>query len=174
MNNKPSIIKTERMELHSISVNDADNLIDILTDKEIALTYMVPQFKSKDEAYKLFERIMQLSLSEIFVYGIYLNNELIGLINEVDKDGSQIELGYVVSAKHQGNGYATEALKHSINALFDMGYTTVIAGAFEYNIASMRVMEKCGMKKCDYTEIVEYNGKSITCIIYDIKRNPND
>lgn len=173
MNNKPLIIKTERMELHSISANDADNLIDILTDKEISLTYMVPQINSKDEEYKLFERIMQLSLSERFVYGIYLNNELIGLINDVDNDGSQIELGYVISTERKGNGYATEALKHSVEALFDMGYSSVKTSAFEANYASMRVMEKCGMKRCNFSESVEYNGIIHNCIVY-IKNNPNN
>ena len=173
MNKKPLIINTERLQLHAISSCEADNLIDILSDSEIALTYMLPKFQSRDEAYKLFERIMMFSITEKFVYGVYLNNHLIGLINEVDKDESQIELGYIISTKHKGNGYATEVLKHSIDALFDMGYSSVKTSAFEGNYASMRVMEKCGMKKCDFTESVEYNGIIHNCNVY-IKNNPND
>lgn len=174
MKSKEYIIKTERLELHPLSSNDADALIDILTDSEVALTYMVPNFKSREDAYVRFERIKTLSCGEKFVYGIYLKKKLIGLINEVYTDDAAIELGYVISPQHKGNGYATETLKKAIEALFKMGYETVIAGAFENNIASMRVMEKSGMTKCDYTENVEYNGKTIKCIMYNIKKNPNE
>ena len=161
---KTLLLKTDRLELHAISVNDADALIDILTDSEVAQTYMLPKFESREDAYKCFDRIMALSCGEKFVYGIYLEGKLIGLINEVYVYGDAIELGYAISPKHKGNGYA----------LFEMGYATVIAGAFKNNVASMRVMEKSGMTKCDYTENVEYNGKTIKCIMYNIKKNPNE
>ena len=174
MKSKTLLLTTDRLELHAISVNDADALIDILTDSEVAQTYMLPKFESREDAYKCFDIIMALSLGEKFVYGIYLEDKLIGLINEVYVDGNDIELGYAISPKHKGNGYATEALKKAIEALFEMGYATVIAGAFENNVASMRVMEKSGMTKCDYTENVEYNGKTIKCIMYNIKKNPNE
>lgn len=174
MKSKTHLLKTERLELHAISINDADALIDILTDSEVAETYMLPKFESREDAYKCFYRIMSISHSEKFVYGIYLECKLIGLINEVYVDGGAIELGYAISPKYKGNSYATETLKKAIDALFEMGYVTVIAGAFENNAASMRVMEKSGMTKCDYTENVEYNGKTIKCIMYNIKKNPNE
>ena len=171
MNIRSSTIKTERLTLHGLNVSDAENMIDILTNEEVALTYMLPKFTCREEAYKLFERIMNLSNSEDkFVYGIYLNERIIGFTNEVEKNDEFIELGYVIDPEFKGNGYATEALKASINELFSMGYPSVKTGAFEKNVASMRVMEKSGMTRCDFTETVEYNGKQINCIIYMIKK----
>ena len=173
MKTKRLLIETDRIKLHVLSLEDANDMIEILTSAEVALTYMLPKLVNREEAYKHFERIMSISQGNKFVYGIYLQNKLIGLINEVEIKDKSIELGYVINPKYKGNGYATEALKAAIESLFDIGYDTVIAGAFENNIASMRVMEKSGMTKCDYTELVEYNGETINCIMYNIK-NPNE
>ena len=174
MNIKRTLIETDRLKLHALSLEDANDMIDILTSPEVALTYMVPKFANREDAYKHFERIMSISKGNKFVYGIYLKNKLIGLINEVEIKDKSIELGYVINPLYKGNGYATETLSAAIESLFEMGYVTVIAGAFENNVASMRVMEKSGMSKCDYSEDVEYNGKTIKCIMYNIKKNPNE
>ena len=104
--------------------------------------------------------------------GIYSKNKLIGLINEVENDGKLIELGYVISPCEHNKGYATETLSACIVTLFLMGYSTVRAGAFENNIASMRVMEKSGMNRIDYTEKIKYNNTTHNCIFYEIN-NPN-
>jgi RimJ/RimL family protein N-acetyltransferase len=53
-----------------------------------------------------------------------------------------------------------------ISVIFSLGYSSVRTGAFENNIASIRVMEKSGMKKCDHTEFIEYNGTIHNCIFY--------
>ena len=175
MNTRPLTIKTDRLELRAMELSDSDNMIAILTNSEVALTYMVPKFESHEQAFKMFESILHLSRSvDRFVYGIYLDKVLIGLINEVDVGDDYVELGYVIHPSYKDNGYATEAVMSAINILFDMGIQSVKAGAFENNIASMRVMEKCGMQKCDYTEEIEYNGQIHTCIIYMIKKHPND
>lgn len=39
---------------------------------------------------------------------------------------------------------STEVLQKVIEIILEFGYTSVKAGAFEENRASMRVMEKCG------------------------------
>ena len=173
MNKKPLIIKANRVELHSIAERNSEEMIGIITDKEVALTYMLPKFNSRDEAYTLFKRFMQLStLEDRFVYGIFLDATLIGFINDVCIKDNSVELGCVISPQYKGNGYATEVVSASIVALFEMGFNTVIAGAFESNIASIRVMEKSGMTKCDYTETVDYNGETFKCIMYNIKKQP--
>lgn len=47
-----------------------------------------------------------------------------------------------------------------------MGYTEVVAGAFSENIASRRVMEKCGMTLTEQEEDIEYRGKTHHCVYY--------
>ena len=113
----------------------------------------------------------QLSiLEDRFVYGIFLDNKLIGLINEVERKNLQVEVGYVIHPTYKNKGYATEALTASIEELFKIGYTCIKAGAFEENEASMRVMSKSGMAKTDEREQIEYRGKLHNCIYYEIHK----
>ena len=88
--------------------------------------------------------------------------------SEVEKTEESIELGYVVSPKYKGNGYCTMALEQSINYLFSRGFKEIICGAFEHNLASIRVMQKAGMTKISKVDQIEYRGKVHTCIYYSI------
>ena len=122
MKAKPNVIKTNRLILKDISLIDQEAFIDIICNEEVSLTYMVPTFKDKQEIINLFNRFIKLSNDENrFVYGIYLNNKLIGLINDVEINNDEIELGYVISPIYKNNGYATEALSNCINTYFYYG-----------------------------------------------------
>ena len=165
------LLTTEHLSLHGIGDCDLDNLLSIFMNEEVGKTYMVPDLSKREDGIDLFNRIKTLSNSEEkFVYGIYLDNDLIGLINEVYKDKDTIELGYVINPLYKNNGYATESLKASINELFKIGFKKVIAGAFENNIASMRVMEKAGMTRTEIIEVVEYRGNTYNCKMYSIEK----
>ena len=54
----------------------------------------------------------------------------------------------------------------AVGEIFASGFTIVKASAFEGNIASMRVMEKCGMVRTGEEESVEYRGVTRRCICY--------
>ena len=166
---KPKEIVTERLCLRSIKDEDFEGLYRLLTNEIVAKTYILPEFKSKEEGIRLFLRLKELSqVNSRFVYGIALNGEIIGLINDVDICGDQIELGFAFHPDHHNKGYATESLKAAINTLFDMGYTTVKTGAFETNLPSQRVMEKAGMTKLSETESIDYRGITHKCVMFEI------
>lgn len=157
------------IRLDIINDIDKEKLIEIFKDNEVKQTYMLPDFDNEEGYVKLFENFKKLSENPIrFLKGIYLNNEIIGFINEVEKTEESIELGYVIFPKYKGNGYCTNALEQSINYLFSKGYKEVICGAFENNIASIRVMQKAGMQKISKTDQIEYRGKVHNCIYYSI------
>lgn len=172
MKNKPTTIICPHIVLKSISDEDKQAAALLLENKLIAKTYMMPDFKDSEAVIKLFNSFMRLSHDATrFVYGIYFENTLIGFLNETCKTDDDIELGYVIAPDHWSKGFATEALGASINALFDMGYSSVTCGFFEENIPSKRVMEKCGMEKIDKEEYIEYRGASHRCIYYRIKKD---
>lgn len=55
------------------------------------------------------------------------------------------EVGYTLDPAHRGHGYATEALTKVIEYLFDdRGVTRIHAALHPENVASMRVLERCG------------------------------
>ena len=164
---KPKEIVTERLCLRSIVDEDCEALCRLLTNEIVAKTYVLPEFKSKEDGIRLFLRLKELSqVNSRFVYGIALNGEIIGLINDVDISDNEIELGFAFHPDHHNKGYATETLKAAIKTLFDMGYTTVKTGAFEINLPSQRVMEKAGMTKLSETESVEYKGVTHNCVMF--------
>ena len=168
---KPKEIVTERLCLRSIKDEDFEGLYRLLTNEIVAKTYILPELKSKEEGIRLFLRLKELSqVNSRFVYGIALNGEIIGLINDVDICGDQIELGFAFHPDHHNKGYATESLKAAIKSLFDMGYVTVKTGAFETNLPSQRVMEKAGMTKLSETESVEYKGVTHNCVMFETSK----
>ena len=78
-----------------------------------------------------------------------------------------IELGYAINPKFQNKGYCTLALNKAINILLEKGYKKIVCGAFATNSASIRVMEKVGMKKVDKTEVINYHGEDHVCVFYE-------
>jgi RimJ/RimL family protein N-acetyltransferase len=62
-------------------------------------------------------------------------------------DDGVVEIAYGVKEGSQGQGYATEATRASVSwALEQPGVRTVTATTFGWHIASLRVIEKLGMK----------------------------
>ena len=160
-----------KITLKPISAGDAEPMLDILTSKDISRTYMLPDFESREAALPLFRRLMDLSRQESrFVRGIYLEDTLIGFLNDVEIVNGTIELGYVIHPDHWGKGCMTEGLKLAIKELLRLGYQEVICGAFSHNAASIRVMEKVGMTKTEKTEDIEYRGQIHPCVYYAIDR----
>ena len=171
MEKKKEILKTERLLLRPFEECDRQQMVDILRNEEIKKTYMIPDFADKKEAEALFEKIMHISRSEDhFEYGIYFKDELIGFVNDCEIKGWMIEIGYVIIPKYQGKGFATEAVQCCIGELFRIGFSQIRAGFFQENVASCRVMQKCGMQKIDFEEDIEYKGILHHCLYYEIHK----
>lgn len=163
-------IKTERLELKAIDCGSLEALTELLLDPEVGKTYMVPEFEDREAARKLARRIAELShRAERYVAGIYWEDSLVGIVNETEVEKDRIELGYALLSRCWGRGITTESMKGMIGYCFKQGFSEVTAGAFEDNIASIRVMEKCGMEKLDRTDSIDYRGTSHRCIYYSIR-----
>lgn len=161
--------RTERLEIKPISLKDKEAVLDLLTNETVSKTYMLPEYKAREDAEPLFLRLVQLSQDvSRYVAGVYLDGAFIGMMNETEIKGSRIEMGYAYLPAYYNRGYATEAFRGAVSYLHTHGFTTVLAGAFSENAASLRVMEKCGMVKQDYTDEIEYRGKTHTCVYYAI------
>ena len=163
-------LETARLILKPMEEKDDPALAEILLNREVSRTYMVPEFENKDHCMRLVRRIRELSRAEDrFVAGVYLDGQLIGLFNDVELADSAVEMGYVIAPAHWNRGYATEALQGVIRYLHGAGFREVITGAFEENPASLRVMVKAGMEKLDRTDAVEYRGRVHNCVYYVAK-----
>ncbi len=158
-------IQTERLELHPLSDSDRDAVVEILQNDTVKKTYMVPDITSKEIGDRLFQRLKECSLSEgHYGAGVYFQGELAGYLHDVEISGSTVEMGYAFHPRWQGQGFATEALAAMTEALFAQGVEEVVAGAFDTNLASLRVMEKCGMVRLDREEEIAYRGHTYRCV----------
>lgn len=66
------------------------------------------------------------------------------------RDHSDVaEIGYFFEPSSWGHGYASEASKLIIGYAFHLGAATVIAECDQANLASERLMQRCGMARLD-------------------------
>jgi [ribosomal protein S5]-alanine N-acetyltransferase len=95
--------------------------------------------------------------------------ELIGYCGiELYEDGPDAELGFCLARSAWGRGYATEAsrawLQHAFAAL---GFERVVALVLPANAASIRVLEKLGMKRSGSTRCA-----SVEWLLYEARSAP--
>jgi RimJ/RimL family protein N-acetyltransferase len=68
-------------------------------------------------------------------------------LHNIDENENSAEIGYWIAKDCWGNNYATEAVSALLNYCFKNLKLSVVYGmCHNKNKASVRVMEKCGMK----------------------------
>lgn len=156
---------TERLYIRPFLQDDREGMINLLTDETVKQTYMLPDFASRADAGKLFDRLYGLSrMDGRFASAICMGGNCIGMVNDTEISGDTIELGYAILPIYHNRGYCTEMLRGAIHYLHCHGFSKVLTAAFESNKASLRVMEKCGMRRLEKTEEVCYRGATYRCI----------
>jgi RimJ/RimL family protein N-acetyltransferase len=105
--------------------------------------------KSIEETYAIRDLMAKLwQDGEAFSYAITLTGDdtLIGMI-AIHPDGFKASIGYVLARPHWGKGYMTEAVRVVVDWLIRQpDIYRVFATCDVDNPASVRVMEKAGMK----------------------------
>lgn len=85
------------------------------------------------------------------VFGIYDNDTFVGccsLIPQNDVYRINAEIGYWIGEPYWGRGYATDAVRQCLKFAFEeLNLLRVYANICEYNIGSMKVLEKVGFEK---------------------------
>ena len=109
-------------------------------------------FETIDEAKETIEFLIGQYASDEgpFVHPILLKNgENIGYVQLV-KIEKGWEIGYHVAKQYTGNGYATEAVQAFIPVIAAEKHLSEVYGiCLSDNIASIRVLEKCGFEAID-------------------------
>lgn len=145
-------LKTERLFLRQISLNDVDNVYkEILGNKE-RLHYLDWDYAADINNVKVFiESIISNYSKEYYFFWIIeekVSKKFIGCIFVCNSDIRKrlAEIEYVSSSNAQGHGYMTEALRKVIDFLIrEVGYYRIEGVCNIENKASARVMEKAGM-----------------------------
>lgn len=145
------IINTERLILRPFKYNDIqDCLKNWIADEKIQAMYAEPVYKTESEVKTLFDKyISSYTNNDYYRWAIICkkNNECIGQIAYflIENKNHFAEIEYCIGQAFQRKGLATEATKAVINFGFDkINLHKVQISVKEINLASQRVIEKCG------------------------------
>jgi ribosomal-protein-alanine N-acetyltransferase len=152
-------IKTQRLILRSWNVDDTDRLWEILQEPGI-LEYFPPMKPSREGVGRYINR--HLGYWNDFHYGHWAvtlkdNNQVIGWCGlEFLPETNETEVAYLLCHSAWGRGIASEAAKEAVAYGMNTVKLDGIVGLTDpRNIASQRVLEKCGLV---FVEEKEYFG----------------
>jgi len=162
------IIETERLLLRTFTMEDAPLIYELNLDPDIT-RYTGDPVRDLEHARQVLEQVI-LPQYALYNHGRWAVLVKPGLPGEISRDGilkpgresvgefigwcglkarperNEIDLGYRLVKKAWGKGYATEAAWACLQYGFEkLNLQRIVGRAMPQNIASLRVLEKCGM-----------------------------
>jgi ribosomal-protein-alanine N-acetyltransferase len=158
---------------HSPTENDIDALVENLNDMEIYNgTLRVPFPYTKENARSYVEGCheQKKEFGKPMKWQVRTNTGLLAgsitLHNYHGKGSHKDEIGYWIGKAHRNKGLMTDTIKTFSNLAFQYyGIIRLEATIFDYNIASQKVVEKCGfnyegtLKKAYFKDSKYIDGK---------------
>lgn len=157
-------LETERLVLRQFIEDDADNLFELNSDPEVTRftsdagqptdytvikTQILPKYLAYYEQYDGygFWAVIEKSSREFIGWFLFRPTIHAFYFSPALANPSDIELGYRLRKASWGKGYATEGSKRLISKGFsELGTQRVVSHALAANVASIRVLEKAGLK----------------------------
>lgn len=154
------VIETERLLLRKFNAKDSPLIYDLNLDPEV-IRYTHDPIKDIEQARQVLEQVIlpQYKLYHHGRWAVHLKPELefigwCGLKYIPQRD--EVDLGYRLKKDFWGKGYATEAAQACIKYGFEkLNIYRIIGRADPENLASVRVLKKCGMNFLAEEEIEE-------------------
>ena len=161
-------IKTPRLTITTFSPDMAQTVYENSQDDDTRRFVPDEVYNSVEEAREAIEFLMSRyeSTDGPFVYPVITNNEgkNIGYVQLCKLDEGTWEIGYHIAKNFTGKGYATEAVKAFLSAMAKkLNIKEVYGICLAENLASVRVLEKCGFTKI-YQGRGNYQGREAQII----------
>jgi ribosomal-protein-alanine N-acetyltransferase len=161
-------LTTERLVLRPPTLDDLPVWHAIYLDAE-EVWYGAPRSSLDENREKLTRQIAHFEQHGFGMCAVDLaaSGETIGAAGLQHLEGGpEVEVGYRFLKERWGRGYATESARASIDFGFDeVGLERIVAVALETNIASRRVLEKCGLREVGLTHVY-----GLEHVKYEIRR----
>lgn len=139
-------LETERLILRKFESKDVNDCFKFLSDKQTCLDdggYL--SFTEKNEEYNQLINKLFNDNGRLMIYSKEYH-KVIGTINLMDVSDRAVEckeVGYVISPNYRRKGYAYEAVSNLVKLLLDdLKLDMIIAGCFEDNVSSKKMLEK--------------------------------
>ncbi|MGB8859819.1 MAG: GNAT family N-acetyltransferase [Ilumatobacteraceae bacterium] len=147
-----AVLHTPRLTIRVARVADAPVFAAYRSDPEIAkyqdwdMPYQADRALTRLAALEAFDDVAE---GEWISFAIEHAGEVIGdVVANIHEGGGIAEIGFTIATAHHGRGYAGEAASAMVDHLIERhGVHRIVAGLDPGNVASMRVLEKLGMRK---------------------------
>lgn len=144
-------IQTDRLVLRPVALDDAPAFYELANNYDIAkMTGSFPYpFPLLSVEFKIMYLMSQRRRGRGYPYAITQDGSpLMGIMDIFRKDDTApFEIGYWIGRPYWGNGYVTEAARGIIQEARDtLGISTLMAGVFSDNPASLHLLKKLGFE----------------------------
>ncbi|MEU4689771.1 GNAT family N-acetyltransferase [Actinoplanes sp. NPDC023714] len=147
-------LRTDRLELRPVREQDADRILEYRNLPEVTRWLLTTEV----DAASLRAELRRIAGDpDDHSVAVTLGGLVIGTVSLRVSDGmgqpgvpprTEGDLGYVFDPAHGGRGYATEAVTAMVAYAFDrLGVRRITAGCYADNLASVRILEKIGMRR---------------------------
>lgn len=161
---KTNDITTDRLILKSMTIDDVDFLAKLWNEAEVAKYLNVPPYKDSNELREILGDMEDWEDEYPFIAYDKITSKPIGTCSAAaEGPGGSWGFGYDVTKELWGNGYATEMAQAMIGFIYSLGIRDFYCIVATENIASCRVMEKCGLKAGGTSSLKNHK----TDVIYD-------
>lgn len=147
-------MQTERLLLRPLCMSDANDMHEYTSDSQVCkFLSWGPYSNIKQVKDWLAAKLSKTNPDDVLL-GIeeLESSRLIGVIRiyNIDKPKNSAEISYILNPTFQGRGYMNEACKAALRIGFDwLDVSTMYACVDEDNRASIRVLERLGMKNVE-------------------------
>ncbi|RIV40346.1 GNAT family N-acetyltransferase [Micromonospora radicis] len=147
-------LRTERLELRPVRDEDVDRILEYRNLPEV--TRWLLRTEVDPVSYRAAWRRSAADPDDhsvaVVLDGVVIGTVSLDLVDGMGQPGmparTEAQLGYIFDPAYGGQGYATEAVTAMVAYSFDrLGVRRVTAGCFADNLASVRLLEKIGMRR---------------------------
>ena len=147
-------LRTERLELRPVVDDDIDRILEYRNLPEV--TYWLLRTEVDPDAFR--EAWLRAADDPddhsvaVVLDGVVVGTVSLGVHDGMGQPGmpkrTEASLGYIFDPAYGGRGYATEAVTAMLDHAFDrLGVRRITAGCYAGNLASVRLLEKVGMRR---------------------------
>jgi ribosomal-protein-alanine N-acetyltransferase len=141
-------IRTARLRLRPPALDDLEAVYAYASDPAVVRYMGWPRHTSRGMTRAfLRSRAVEFAERGTGTFLVELDGAVIGSTGLHLYDDAPAATGYIVVRSHWGHGYATEATLAMIALARENGLPRVEAGCHPDNAASIRVLEKCGLRR---------------------------
>lgn len=145
------IIETERLTMREYTEDDAGFIYELLNSPGWLKHIGSRGISGLKEAGMYIKTMMMPSYAENG-FGMYMmelkeDGTPIGMCGLIKREAlDDIDIGFAVLPSYEGKGYTSEAAVKIMEHAQELGLKKIVAMTVTYNLGSIRVLEKIGMK----------------------------